>query len=95
MSEDGVPEHEGGKGRFIQRVCAGCVTARSKQAESASGGRTQQMKTVIGKQLSSVALRTDSSIPHVTFLCMHRPAGELSRGDDPFDRGLFRQNLVS
>jgi hypothetical protein len=24
-----------------------------------------------------------------------RPAGELSRGDDPFDRGLFRKNLVS
>ena len=27
--------------------------------------------------------------------CTDRPAGELSRGDDPFDRGLFRKNLVS
>ena len=26
---------------------------------------------------------------------MDRPAGELSRGDDPFNRGLLRQNLVS
>jgi hypothetical protein len=52
-------------------------------------------QTVIGKELSWVALRNGSSIPHVTFLCMDRLAGVLSRGDDPFNRGLLRQHPVS